>query len=83
MSRKPYQQIDDAVALRIAAIHDRYPKLGHQGILSALADEDIRIDPRELERFMAERHVKPQAEFKPLKFRGAPTWLGGNPRGDK
>jgi len=83
MSKQPCQPINDHIAAEIAAIHKKYPKLGHHGILSALEDGGIRVDPQELERFMAERHVEAEKPFKPMKFRGAPSWLGGDPRGDQ
>jgi hypothetical protein len=83
MSKHPYQPIDDHIAGEIAAIHKKYPKLGHHGILSALEDDGIRVDPQELERFMAENHVDAEKPFKPMKFRGAPSWLGGDPRNDQ
>jgi len=83
MSKRAYQPIDEHVAAEIAAIHKKYPKLGHHGILSALADQRIKVDPQELEQFMAQHSVAAEKPFKPLKWRGAPSWLGGDPRGDQ
>ena len=77
MSEHSFQPIDEHIANEIASIHKKYPKLGHHGILSALADAGMRVEPKELERFMADNHIEAKKPFKPLKFRGAPGWLGG------
>ena len=83
MSKHAYQPIDEHIAGEIASLHKKYPKLGHHGILSALEDDGMRVDPQELERFMAEHHVEAEKPFKRMKFRGAPSWLGGDPRNDQ
>ena len=76
MSRK-YVPIDDAVAAQIEALHKKYPKLGHHGILEALKDEGSHVDPAELEDYMSRQHISAEKEFRPLKFKGPPGWLGG------
>lgn len=50
-SRK-YQYFDEAVAERVVELNKRHPNLGHNGLLNALRDEGIDIDPQDLERFM-------------------------------
>ncbi len=56
-SRK-YERLDAEVAGRIVELHKRHPNLGHNGLLNALKDEGIDVDPRELEDFMEARDIE-------------------------
>ena len=77
MTSSQYEVIDERVAAEIQRLHKRHPKLGHHGLLEALRQSDIHIDPHELERFMKEHHIKAERPWRPLRLRGLPTWLGG------
>jgi hypothetical protein len=77
-----YVPIDETVAARIQALNEKHPKLGHHGLLKALNDEGIKVHPEELERFMKEHHIAAEKPWRPWRWRGAPGWLGGSPKGD-
>jgi len=77
-SHAEYIPIDGAVAEEIQALHKRYPKLGHRGLLSALGDSGMRVRPEELDRFMAEHRITAEKPWRPWRWRGLPGWLGGN-----
>ncbi len=77
-SNGPHVPIDESLAEQIRAIHKKYPKLGHHGILSALEDDGIRVDSEELERFMTANRIKAEKPWRPWRWRGLPGWLGGN-----
>ena len=77
MTSRRYQVIDERVATEIERLHKQHPKLGHHGMLDALRQADLHIDPRELERFMKEHRMKPERPWRPLPLRGLPAWLGG------
>jgi hypothetical protein len=55
-----YDRLDERVAERILDLHKRHPNLGHNGLLNALKDEGVTIDPQDLERFM--EHAKIEGE---------------------
>jgi hypothetical protein len=77
MTTTPYQVIDEQVAAEIRRLHKRHPKLGHHGLLEALRQADYHIDPREIERFMKEHHIKPERPWRPFTWRGLPAWMAG------
>jgi hypothetical protein len=56
-SSRKYDRLDENVAALIAKLHRRHPNLGHHGLLHALKDEGIEVDPQELERFMHARDI--------------------------
>ncbi|MDO8614185.1 MAG: hypothetical protein Q7T33_00420 [Dehalococcoidia bacterium] len=68
-----HRPIDDRIAREIARLHKRYPKLGHHGILTALEDQGVRVDPAELKRFLKTKRMKPAGEFKGIKIADVPT----------
>jgi hypothetical protein len=76
-------RFDSVVAAKIVELHKKYPKLGHHRIFKALNDEGIKVQPDELEEFPEGKQIQAEKPFKPMKFRGAPSWLGGDPRGDQ
>jgi hypothetical protein len=77
-----YVAIDETLAAKIVELHKKSPKLGHHGILSALNSEGIKVHPDELEEFMKGNHIEAEKAWRPLRFRGAPGWLGGSPQED-
>ena len=78
MTSRQYDAIDERVASEIKRLHKRHRKLGHHGLLEALRQADIHVDPKELERFMKQSGIKPQREWRPWRWRGLPAWLGGS-----
>jgi hypothetical protein len=77
MTSRKYQPIDSNVADEISRLHRRHPKLGHDGLLDALRQAGVEVDPRELEAFMKTRRIKPQPFWRGLSLHGAPPWLVG------
>ena len=78
--QKPaYHTIDERVAKEITRLHERYPKLGHHGLLQALREADIHVDPGELKRFLKAHGLRAQRSWRPGRWRGLPSWLGGPP----
>ena len=53
-----YDTLDERVAGLILRLHRRHPNLGHNGLLHALTDEGVTIDPRDLERFMEQVNIE-------------------------
>ncbi len=78
--QKPaYSTIDERVAKEIARLHKRYPKLGHHGLLQALHECDIQVEPPELKQFLKEHGFRAERSWRPWRWRGLPSWLGGPP----
>ena len=53
-----YDTLDERVALLIVRLHKRHPNLGHNGLLHALKDEGVTVDPQDLERFMEKADIE-------------------------
>ena len=79
MTSRRYHPIDERVAEEIRRLHKRHPKLGHHGLLEALEQAEVHVDPEELERFMKEHRMKAEKPWRPSRWRGLPSWLGGPP----
>ncbi|HET9476464.1 MAG TPA: hypothetical protein VFP63_03145 [Dehalococcoidia bacterium] len=75
MSDYPSRPIDEEVAAEIRRLHKRHPKLGRHGLLEALRQDGIWVDAEELERFIEEHNIKPESEWRPLKFRGVSRYF--------
>ena len=80
MRRHEYDSIDERVAEEIRRLHKRHPRLGHHGLLEALKQADLHVDPEELKRFMKEHRIKADKPWRPWRWRGLPGWLGGPPQ---
>jgi hypothetical protein len=75
MTSRGYDAIDDRVAAEIKRLHKRHPKLGHDGLLDALSQENIHVDPQELEAYLKRHRIKPEGFWRGLSWRGTPSWL--------
>jgi hypothetical protein len=75
MTSRQYHAIDENVAAEIKRLHKRHPKLGHDGLIDALRQEGIHVDPHDLKVFMNEHRLKPERFWRGLSWRGAPSWL--------
>jgi hypothetical protein len=69
-SRRQYDAIDDRVAAEIKRLHKRHPKLGHAGLLDALEQQEVHVDPEELERFMKQNRIRAERSWQPWKWSG-------------
>ncbi len=78
MSGHPYRHIDEGVAVEIKRLHKQHPKLGRHGLLEALRQGGIYVDAEELDRFMHVNRIKARRGWRPLRWIGAPSWLGGS-----
>ena len=78
MSEHRHRSIDAEVAAEIKRLHKRHPKLGHHALLEALKQDGILVDSEELERFMRANGIKAERFWRPLRWLGAPSWLGGS-----
>lgn len=78
MTSRQYDAIDERVAEEIRRLHKRHARLGHDGLLDALEQADIHVDPQELERFMAEKSIKAERPWQPWRWIGLPNWYGGS-----
>jgi len=47
-SRRHYDPIDEAVAAKIKQLHERYRKLGHEGLMDMLGQENIHVEQEAL-----------------------------------
>jgi transposase len=74
-----YRTIDERVAEEIKRLHRRYPKLGHHALAEGLREAGVRVDPRELKRFLKEGGLQPERSQQRQRSRGLPSWLGGPP----
>lgn len=75
MTSRQYAVIDEGVAAEIKRLHKRHPKLGHDGLLDALHQQDIYVDPQELGAYMKEHRIRPERFWRSWAWRGAPAWL--------
>jgi hypothetical protein len=78
-----YRTIDDQAAKEIRRLHQSYPKLGHRGLAEALREADLNVEPEELKRFMKEEGLHPTRDWRPWRWRGLPSWMGGPPAAPK
>jgi glutamyl-tRNA reductase len=81
--RASYRTIDEVVGEEIKRLHERYPKLGHHGLLEALREAGVHVEPEELKRFLKEHGLQAQPSRRPWRWRGLPSWLGGPPESPK
>jgi hypothetical protein len=77
MTSRQYDAIDERVAAEINRLHKQHPKLGHDGLLDALVQQDIHIDPQELATFMGRQGIRAERSWQPWKLMGLPIWFGG------
>lgn len=61
-SRK-YDRFDERVAEQVISLHNRHPSLGHSGLLKALKDDGVEIDPKALEQFMEVCDIEAQGWY--------------------
>ena len=61
MTSRLYDAIDEKVAVEIKRLRKRHPKLGHEGLMNALAQSGIRVDEAQLKRFLKSRKLEPEA----------------------
>jgi transposase len=81
--RSDYRTIDEEVAKEIGRLHGRYPKLGHHGLAEALREVGLHVEPDELKRFLKDEGLQPARDWRPWRWRGLPSWLGGPPESPK
>ncbi len=70
MTTHQHRRIDEEVAAIIKRLHKHHPKLGHHGLLEALKQDGILVDPEELERFMKDNHIRAEKPWRPWQWRG-------------
>jgi hypothetical protein len=70
MTSRQYDTIDERVAAEIKRLHKEHPKLGHNGLLEALRQSDIEVDPEDLERFMKRNRIRAERFWKPWSWSG-------------
>jgi hypothetical protein len=75
VTSRQYDAIDERVGAEIKRLHKRHPKLGCDGLIDALRQQDIHVDPRQLQVFMNENRINPERFWRGLSWRGAPSWL--------
>lgn len=75
MTSRQYDAIDEKAAAEIKRLHKEHPKLGHGGLIKALRQANIEVDPNELKLFMRLNNIKPVHEWRPWRWHGAPAWL--------
>jgi hypothetical protein len=61
MTSRRIQPIDEHVAAEIKRLRKKHPKLGHEGLMDALAQSGIRVDEAELKVFLKSQRMKPEA----------------------
>lgn len=72
-----YDTLDERVALLIVSLHKRHPNLGRKGLIHALKDEGVNIDPQDLERFMEHANIEGEGWYwKRNNIRGYLKLLG-------
>jgi transposase len=77
--KRTYRTIDERVAKEIRRLHERYPRLGHHALAEALREAGVHVEPAELKRFLKEEGLEPERSWRPQRWRGLPSWLGGPP----
>jgi hypothetical protein len=45
VTSRQFDAIDEKVAAEIKRLHKRHPKLGHDGLIDALRQQEIHVDP--------------------------------------
>ena len=78
-----YRTIDERAASEIRRLHHSYPKLGHHGLAEALHEAGLHVEQEELKRFMKEEGLRPARDWRPWRWRGLPSWMGGPPAAPK
>jgi hypothetical protein len=78
MTSRQYHAIDERVAAEIRRLHKRHPKLGHDGLLDALRQESIHVDPQDLDRFMKINRIRPERPWWRLGWRGVSRYFVGH-----
>ena len=81
--KRSYRTIDEPTAKEIRHLHHSYPKLGHRGLAEALREAGLHVEPEELKRFMKEEGLRPARDWRPWRWRGLPSWMGGPPETPK
>ena len=81
--RDDYPTIDERVAKEIRRLHHSCPKLGHHGLAEALRKAGLDVEPAELKRFLKEEGLRPERDWRPWRWRGLPSWMGGPPESPK
>ena len=59
MKSAPYSTINDETARWVKLLHRKHPDLGHDGIWKLLVEEGLRVDKKELKRFMRSHRLSP------------------------
>ena len=78
MTSRQYDAIDESVGIEIKHLHKEHPKLGHDGLLDALRQQNIHVDPEELERYMKRNRITAERYWRPWKWVGLRgSWLVG------
>ena len=78
MTSRQYDAIDESVGTEIKRLHKRHPKLGHDGLFEALRQQNIHVEPEELEGYMKRNRIKADRYWRPWKWVGLRgSWLGG------
>ena len=81
--KRSYRTIDEPTAKEIRRLHHSYPKLGHRGLAEVLREAGLHVEPEELKRFMKEEGLRPARDWRPWRWRGLPSWMGGPPAAPK
>ena len=58
-----YDALDERVARMIFDLHERHPNLGHNGLLKALKQKGVIIDPQHLELFMEDADIEGESWY--------------------
>jgi hypothetical protein len=74
MTSRQYDVIDESVGAEIKRLHNRHPKLGHDGLLDALRHQEIHVDPEKLDSYMKEHRIRADRSWRPWN---GPGFLGG------
>jgi hypothetical protein len=77
MTGHQIRAIDDEIAAEIRRLHKRHPRLGHHGIFELLEQAGTHVDREDLERFMAENHIRAAKPWRLWRWRGA-SWPFGS-----
>jgi hypothetical protein len=61
MKGGPYHTIGEDVARRIKQLHREQPRLGHEGLIDILKQEDVDVDEAELKRYLRDNKIRPES----------------------
>ena len=61
MKGGPYYTIGEDVARRIKQLHGEHPRLGHEGLMDILEQEDVAVDEAELKRYLRDNRIRPES----------------------